>query len=154
MNFIRGVFLMIKILYIAWFEYQLSFEKKSIITKGMMTSSNQMEIFSAFVRGIHQFPLQRPKTRSFGVFFDLRLNKRMSKQLRCRLFETPSRRTRGSGTEARLVGGVEGLLMKNWLGSDGLGGRGKKIQIFGRCVPEKKNRGKKGEGRKNWVGVY
>ena len=27
-----------------------------------------------------EFPAQRPVTRSFGVFFDLRLNKRLSKQ--------------------------------------------------------------------------
>ena len=36
-----------------------------------------------FVRGIHrsgEFPAQRPVTRSFDVFFDLRLNKRLSKQ--------------------------------------------------------------------------
>ena len=38
-----------------------------------------------FPRGIHQSPVswywyQRPVTRSFDVFFDLRLNKRLSKQ--------------------------------------------------------------------------
>ena len=33
-----------------------------------------------FVRG--EFPTQRPVTRSFDVFFDLRLNKRLSKQPR------------------------------------------------------------------------
>ena len=27
-----------------------------------------------------EFPSQKPVTRSFGVFFDLRLNKRLSKQ--------------------------------------------------------------------------
>ena len=37
------------------------------------------------------FPLQRPVTRSFHVFFDLHLNKRLSKQSRRRWFETPSR---------------------------------------------------------------
>ena len=51
----------------------------------MMTSSN--ENFSALlaicagnspVTG--EFPAQRPVTRSFGVFFDLRVNKRLSKQ--------------------------------------------------------------------------
>ena len=35
------------------------------------------------------FPSQRPVTRSFAVFFDLRLNKRLSKS-RHRWFETPS----------------------------------------------------------------
>ena len=38
-----------------------------------------------------EFPSQRPVTRSFDVFFDLCLNKRLSKQLRRRWFETPSR---------------------------------------------------------------
>ena len=42
-----------------------------------------------FVRGIHRS--QRPVTRSFDVFFDLRMNKRLSKQLRCSWFETTSR---------------------------------------------------------------
>ena len=37
------------------------------------------------------FLLQRPVVRSFGVFVDLRLNKRLSKQSRRRWFETPSR---------------------------------------------------------------
>ena len=35
-------------------------------------------------------PSRMPVTRSFSVFFDLRLNKRLSKQLRRRGFETPS----------------------------------------------------------------
>ena len=34
-------------------------------------------------------PSQRPVTRSFDVFFDLRVNKRLSKQSRRRWFETP-----------------------------------------------------------------
>ena len=47
----------------------------------------------SFVRRILQswFPSKRPVTRSFDVFFDRRLNKRLSKQSRCRWFETPSR---------------------------------------------------------------
>ena len=56
-----------------------------------------METFSALlalcarnspVTGI--FPAQRPVTRSFGVFFDLRLDKRLSKQSWRGWFETPS----------------------------------------------------------------
>ena len=46
-----------------------------------------------FVRGIHRsrwIPTQRPVTRSFDVFFDLRLNKRLSKQPWGWWFETPS----------------------------------------------------------------
>ena len=41
--------------------------------------------------GHGEFPSQRPVTRSFDVFFGLRLNKRLSKQSRRRWFETPSR---------------------------------------------------------------
>ena len=59
---------------------------------------HQMETFSALlaicagnspVPG--EFPTQRPVTQSFDVFFDLRLNKRLSKQSRRRWFETSSR---------------------------------------------------------------
>ena len=39
----------------------------------------------------HEFPLQRPVTQSFDVFFDLRLNKRLRKQSWGWWFETPSR---------------------------------------------------------------
>ena len=38
-----------------------------------------------------EFPTQRPVTRSFDAFFDVRLNKRLSKQWWCWRFETPSR---------------------------------------------------------------
>ena len=57
-----------------------------------------METFSAlldFCAGnspvTGEFPAQRPVTQSFDVFFDLRLNKRLSKQSWSWLFETPSR---------------------------------------------------------------
>ena len=59
---------------------------------------HQMETFSALldlcagnspVTG--EFPPQRPVMRSFDVFFDLRLNKRLSKQSWDWWFETPSR---------------------------------------------------------------
>ena len=38
-----------------------------------------------------EFPTQKPVTWSFGVFFDLRLNKRLSKQSRGWWSETPPR---------------------------------------------------------------
>ena len=38
-----------------------------------------------------EFPAQRPVTRSFEVFFDLRPSKWLSKQSQCWKFETPSR---------------------------------------------------------------
>ena len=59
---------------------------------------HQMEAFSALLVLCDRnppvtggFPLQRPVTRSFEFFFDLLLNKRLSKQSRPRWFETPSR---------------------------------------------------------------
>ena len=59
---------------------------------------HQMETFSVLlaicagnspVTG--EFPTQRPVTRSFGGFFDMRLNKRLSKQSWGWWFDTPSR---------------------------------------------------------------
>ena len=41
--------------------------------------------------GHRWFPITKPVTRNFDVLFDLRLNKRLSKQSRRRWFETPSR---------------------------------------------------------------
>ena len=61
----------------------------------MMTSSNG-NIFRVTgplcgeFTGPGEFPTQRPVTQSFGVFFDLCLNKRLSKQPRGWWFETPS----------------------------------------------------------------
>ena len=61
----------------------------------MMTSSNG-NIFrvtghlSGDFTGPREFPPQRPVMRSFDVFFDLRLNKRLSKQSWGWWFETPS----------------------------------------------------------------
>ena len=61
----------------------------------MMTSSNG-NIFRITgplcgeFTGPGEFPAQRPVTRSFDVFFDLRLNKRLSKQPWGWWFETPS----------------------------------------------------------------
>ena len=59
---------------------------------------HQMETFSAllaFCAGnspvTGEFPTQRPMMRSFGVFFVLSLNKRLSKQSWGWWFETPSR---------------------------------------------------------------
>ena len=45
-----------------------------------------------FERGIQRCPVDSPhKRQSFDVFFDRRLDKWLSKQSRCRWFETPSR---------------------------------------------------------------
>ena len=58
---------------------------------------HQMETFSALLATCagnspvpDEFSTQRPVTRSFDVFFDLRLNKRLSKQWRGWWFETLS----------------------------------------------------------------
>ena len=63
--------------------------------KGHMMTSSNWNIFrvtgpfagNSPVTG--EFPAQRPLTRSFDVFFDLGLNKRLSKQSRRWWFETP-----------------------------------------------------------------
>ena len=59
---------------------------------------HQMETFSALLAlcagnspDPGEFPSQRPVTRSFDVFFDMRLYKRLSKQSWGWLFETQSR---------------------------------------------------------------
>ena len=61
----------------------------------MMTSSNRFSALLALCAGNSlvpgEFPAQRPLTRSFDVFFDLRPNKRLSKQSWGWWFETTSR---------------------------------------------------------------
>ena len=73
-------------------------EKMQILPPGESLWHHQMKIFSALLAlcaGISpvpgDFPSQRPVTRSFDVFFDLRPNKRLSKLSRGWWFETPSR---------------------------------------------------------------
>ena len=61
----------------------------------MMTSSNGIFFrvtgpLCGEITGPGEFPAQRPVTQSFGVFFDLRLNERLSKQPWGRWFETLS----------------------------------------------------------------
>ena len=72
---------------------------------------HQMETFSELLAicagnspAPGEFLAQRPVTRSFDVFFDLRLNKRLSKQSRGWWFETlscPLWRHRNAGTAVR-----------------------------------------------------
>ena len=60
----------------------------------MMTSSNGFFCVTGPLNGQYTdrwWIPQRPVTRSFDVFFDLRLNKRLNKQSRRRWFETPWR---------------------------------------------------------------
>ena len=60
--------------------------------QNMMTSSNGTLCVTGPLWGeppiADGFPKQRPVTQSFDVFFDLRLNKQLSKQSRCWSFET------------------------------------------------------------------
>ena len=66
------------------------------IVTGSAWWRHEMETFSAILAisagnspvPSGEFPAQRPVTRRFDVFFDLRLNKRLSKQSRGRWFET------------------------------------------------------------------
>ena len=68
------------------------------IIYNMMTWCHQMGTFSAFLAVCAgnspvpgEFPAQRPVTQNFDVFFDLRLNKRLSKQSWGWWFQTLSR---------------------------------------------------------------
>ena len=56
----------------------------------METFSAQLAICAGNSPVPGEFPAQRPVTRSFDVFFDLRLNKRLSKQPWGWWFETPA----------------------------------------------------------------
>ena len=63
---------------------------RPFVRANMMTSSNE-NIFHITDPLWEEFTGHRRVTRSFDVFFDLRLNKRLSKQSRRRWFHTPSR---------------------------------------------------------------
>ena len=70
--------------------------KYSSLRQNMMTSSNGNSFrvtghLCGYFTGHGEFPTQRPVTRNFGVFFDLRLHKLLSNQWRSWWFETPSR---------------------------------------------------------------
>ena len=76
-------------------KWQPLYSGLNVPRKFMMTSSNG-NIFRVTgplcgeFTGPGEFPTQRPVTRSFDVFFDLRLNKRLSKQPWGWWFEPPS----------------------------------------------------------------
>ena len=64
------------------------------------------------------FPSQGPVTRSFDVFFDLRLIKRLEKQSRRRWFQTPSgtlwRHCNGPYTLSKIVTGFFNSFLEHW----------------------------------------
>ena len=77
-----------------WCRQNIPYSFTMQVNHGMMTSSNEIifrvtgHLFGEFtVTG--EFLTQRPLTRSFDVFFDLRLTKRLSKQWWGWGFETP-----------------------------------------------------------------
>ena len=74
---------------------QINVNIKIRVVRGIHRSwwRHQMETFSALLAlfaGNSPVPAQRPVTRSFDVFFYLRLNRRLSKQPWGWWFETPS----------------------------------------------------------------
>ena len=81
------------IMLIIWLRYATT---KSLVLLNMMTSSNgNISALLAICAGNSpvpgEIPAQRPVTRSFDVFFDLRLNKPLIKQSWCWWFDTLSR---------------------------------------------------------------
>ena len=63
----------------------------TMVTGGFFSHHlNYLKLLMVYFTDSSVFPSQRPVTRSFGVFFDLRPNKRLSKQSRHQWFETPS----------------------------------------------------------------
>ena len=77
-----------------WYRCMVEFETSllisySVLVHNMMTSSNgNFFRVTGYLWG--EFPTQRPVTRSFDVYFDLRPDKRLSKQLWGWWFETLS----------------------------------------------------------------
>ena len=64
-------------------DFILSFDYHKWFCHDDVIKSKHFSRYWPFVWGIHcspgEFPAQRPVTLSFDVFFDLRLNKRLSK---------------------------------------------------------------------------
>ena len=83
----------------------------------METSSASLALYVGNSPVTGEFPAQRPVTRSFDVFFDLRLNKWLSKQTWGWLFETPPRplwRHCIENTEARNIALIIRQVEKVW----------------------------------------
>ena len=81
---------------LTWYAYATLSEKQPWKSKPWWR--HQMGTFSALLAPCEgnpsatgEFPSQRPVTQSFDAFFDLRLNKRLSKQSSRRWFETSLR---------------------------------------------------------------
>ena len=80
----------------SWFSASIGLPNRSDTNSTTMMTSSNGNIFRVIGPLCGQFigpgesPTQRPVTRSFDVFFDLRLNKRLCKQPWGWWFETPS----------------------------------------------------------------
>ena len=89
--FAQGLRLVMFFVVWSWYTLWLYFSPMGMIT----TSSRNIFRVTGPCEGNAQvtggFSPERPVTRSFKVFFDLLLNKRLSKQSKCRWFETTSR---------------------------------------------------------------
>ena len=85
----------------------------------METFSALMTIYAGNSPVTGEFPAQRPVTRSFDVFFDLRLIKRLSKQSWGWWFETPSSSLWRHSNEPRekLPPDTDEILTKNGIDS-------------------------------------
>ena len=90
------------------------------ISSTMMTSSNGNifritgHLFGEFT-GPRWIPTQRPVTQSFDVFFDLRLNKQLSKQSCGWWFETLSLPLWRHCNERAVVQSLHGFLLLTWI---------------------------------------
>ena len=104
----------------------MPFRVASLALLNMMMSSNENIVrVTGHCAGnspvTDEFPSQRPVTRSFGVFFDLHLNKRLSKQSWGWWFETTSRSLwrhvklpgRRVNKECKFCADILGIVCKN-----------------------------------------
>ena len=103
---------------------------RKMSSANMMTSSNG-NIFRVTgplcgeFTGPGEFPTQRPVTRSFHVFFDLRLNKRLSKQSRGWWFETlshPLWRHRNESSDHFLQDSDSDKIYSTWIDTSTISG--------------------------------
>ena len=87
------------VLWVSWGS-DSHFKWRHPVIKMVMITSSKGNIFRVTgpfweeFTGHRWFPLWKPVAQSFDVFFDMRLNKRLSKLSRRQLFETPSRSLR------------------------------------------------------------
>ena len=83
----------------------------------MITSSNGniFRVTCPFVPVTGEYTAQRPVTRNFAVFFDLRLNRWLSKQSRRRWFETSSRQLWHHYNAVFVLNGQNTMPWSKWL---------------------------------------